>query len=207
MNNDEVVRELAGLDRYPARLDPAPVSPAATTSPSFARRAAAYALDVLICATCVLLTQGAVWLAWGSPAEHLTGGAEWMAYMWSTVSAPVYAYFTLCESSARGATLGKRTLGLAVKDAYGAQITVARALGRTFAKLLPWDLAHLVLCFPAPPWDEGPAFELRRGIFAVYALVALDLAAALMTRRQQALHDLLSGTVVQASGAAPNTRG
>ncbi len=166
------------------------------TTPTFTRRAGAYALDVLVCAVAVQLGQWALLLAFGDPREWLDGGAQWFAYMWLSVSAPVYAYFAWAESSSGGATLGKRTLGLVVRDAYGARASFGRALGRTFVKLAPWDLTHLVLCFPAPPWDGGPPFELRRGIFAVYALLALDLASALMTRRQQAFHDLLAGTLV-----------
>lgn len=174
-----------------------------TAHVSFTRRAAAYALDVLICAVAIQLGQWTILFAWGNPTERLDGGAQWFAYMWLTVSAPVYVYFALCESSARRATIGKRTLGLEVSSVYGARIGLGRALLRTFVKLLPWDLAHLALCFPAPPWDGGPDFEFRRGIFAAYALLALNLATTLMTRRQQSLHDLAAGTRVTSAATAP----
>mgnify|MGYP001261762659 CR=1 FL=1 len=166
------------------------------STPTFTRRAGAYALDVLICAVAIQLGQWALFFTWGDPRAQLDGGLQWFAYMWLSVSAPVYVYFAWAESSAGGATIGKRAASLVVRDGYGARVSFARALWRTFVKLAPWDLTHLVLCFPAPPWDGGPDFELRRGIFAVYALLALDLAAALMTRRQQAFHDLLAGTLV-----------
>lgn len=184
-------------------LAPMAIATTQTAHASFTRRAAAYALDVLICAVAIQFGQWAILLGWGDPRELLDGGAQWFAYMWLSVSAPVYAYFVLCESSARGATIGKRTLGLEVSDVYGARIGVGRALLRTFIKLLPWDLAHFALCFPAPPWDGGPDFELRRGIFAAYALLAVNLATTVMTRRQQSLHDLAAGTrVARAADAA-----
>lgn len=163
---------------------------------SFTRRAAAYALDVLIAGVAVQLVQWAIFFTWGNARERLEGGGEWFAYMWLTVSAPVYAYFIFAEASRRRATLGKHALGLVVGDGYGAPIGLRAALVRTVVKLAPWDLAHAVLCFPAPPWDGGPAFELRRGIFAVYALLAINLATTLMTRKQQSVHDLAAGTRV-----------
>jgi len=204
MNTGLQIVEPSPLDPSSAAFDPAPMTPAAPhTSPvSFWRRAAAYSVDVLVCAVAVQFVQGALYFTWGDPREHLDSGMQWFVYMWLTVSAPVYAYFTLCESSASGATLGKRALGLVVRDVYGARIGVGRALWRTIGKLLPWNLAHLVMCFPAPPWDGGPDFELRRGIFAVYALVGANLATALMTRKQQSLHDLAVGTLVVRAPAA-----
>lgn len=204
MNTGERVVEPAPLDPSSAAFDPSSMTLAApqTSSTSFWRRAAAYALDVLICGVAVQFVQWTLYFTWGPPSERLEGGTQWFAYMWLSLSAPMYAYFTLCESSASGATLGKRTLGLAVRDVYGARIGLARALWRTFGKLLPLDVALLVLCFPAPPWDGGPEFELRRGIFAVYALFGVNLATVLMTRKQQSLHDLAVGTLVERTPAA-----
>jgi len=163
---------------------------------SFSRRSTAYAVDVLIAAVAVQLIQGALYLALGDARQYLDGGAQWFAYMWCTVSAPVYVYFTWMESSQRQATLGKHAFGVKVCNVYGARIGVGRALLRTAVKLAPWDLAHAVLCFPAPPWDGGPDVELRRGVFAVYALVGIYLATTLMTRQKQSVHDLAAGTLV-----------
>lgn len=46
------------------------------------------------------------------------------------------AYFVGLESSAMQATPGKRAMGLVVTDADGRRISVLRALGRYFAKIL-----------------------------------------------------------------------
>lgn len=173
-------------------------------SASFPRRAAAYALDVTIAGVGLASLQLALRMAWGDARERLDGGGEWFAFLWLTYSAPVYLYFTLLESSQWRATLGKRAFGLEVRGVYGERVSLLRALARTVVKLAPWDLAHAVLCFPAPPWDGGPAFEVRRGIFAVYALLALYLATTLMTRRKQAVHDLIVRTVVVRSPSRRN---
>jgi uncharacterized RDD family membrane protein YckC len=206
MNSRRALVERAALDPLRRATDARPMSLAtgsdsgSLSAPpavaSFSRRAAAYALDVLIAGVAIQLVQWTLLFTWGDARERLDGGREWFAYLWLSASAPVYAYFILSESSRRRATLGKHALGLVVGDGYGAPIGLRAAVIRTVVKLAPWDLAHLVLCFPAPPWDGGPAFELRRGIFAVYALLAINLATTLMTRKQQSVHDLAAGTLV-----------
>jgi uncharacterized RDD family membrane protein YckC/Tfp pilus assembly major pilin PilA len=77
-----------------------------------------------------------------------------------------FLYCTLLESSAWQATVGKRVLGLKVANARGERIGMGRAAARFAAKLLS------VLT-----------------MFLGYLLIAL-------TRRRQALHDLLAGTLV-----------
>jgi uncharacterized RDD family membrane protein YckC/type II secretory pathway pseudopilin PulG len=77
-----------------------------------------------------------------------------------------WLYFALMESSGRQATLGKMALGLAVADGNGYRIGFGRATGRHLAKLL----------------SMLPAY--------------LGFLGAAFTRRKQALHDLLAGTVV-----------
>ena len=94
-----------------------------------------------------------------------------------SVSAAIsWAYFALLESSPAQATLGKIALGIKVTDAGGGAITFRRASVRYFCK----SLSTLVL---------GVGWLL-----------------AAFTPRRQALHDLLSGTLVVRAGAtAPST--
>lgn len=73
----------------------------------------------------------AAMLAWSSIAYVVLGGA----------------YFSLCESSAWQATLGKRLLGIKVVHADGAPIGLGRALGRFFAAGLSWlslNIGHVM---------------------------------------------------------------
>jgi uncharacterized RDD family membrane protein YckC len=88
------------------------------------------------------------------------GTVAWLVAIW--------LYAALMEGSARGATLGKRALGLRVTDLAGERIGFARASGRFFAKAL--SLASL---------------------FAGFAMAGF-------TARKQALHDILASTLVLA---------
>jgi uncharacterized RDD family membrane protein YckC len=77
-----------------------------------------------------------------------------------------WLYFTLMESSALQATLGKAAIGISVTDAEGGRISVVRANGRYWAKIIsaiPLGFGYLMAGF---------------------------------TLRRQALHDLIAGTLV-----------
>lgn len=78
----------------------------------------------------------------------------------------VWLYFAVLESSPLQATLGKLALGIRVTDERGARISFLRATGRFFAK---W-LSAVILC--------------------------IGFMMAGWTRRKQALHDMLAGTLV-----------
>ena len=75
-------------------------------------------------------------------------------------------YFSLFESSAWQATLGKKALGLAVTDMQGRRISFGHALGRNLAKII----SGLIL-------------------FIGYMMAGF-------TEKKQALHDIIAGTLV-----------
>ena len=77
-----------------------------------------------------------------------------------------WLYFSLLESSAWQATLGKKALGLEVTDLDGNRISFGRATGRFFAKFI----SSIILC--------------------------IGYIMAGFTERKQALHDILAGTLV-----------
>lgn len=77
-----------------------------------------------------------------------------------------WLYFTLMESSGKGATLGKMALGIRVTDAEGGRITFARANARYWSKLL--------------------------SLFTLY----IGFIMAGFTERKRALHDMVAGTLV-----------
>jgi uncharacterized RDD family membrane protein YckC len=77
-----------------------------------------------------------------------------------------WLYFSLMESSAWQATLGKKALGLEVTDLEGRRISFGRATGRYFGKILS----------------------------ALTLFIGFLMAG--FTEKKQALHDMLAGTLV-----------
>jgi uncharacterized RDD family membrane protein YckC len=76
------------------------------------------------------------------------------------------AYAAGMESSSWQATLGKKALGMVVTDVAGNRISLPRAIGRYFAKILS----------------------------ALILLIGFIMVA--FTERKQGLHDMLAGTLV-----------
>jgi uncharacterized RDD family membrane protein YckC len=93
-------------------------------------------------------------------AQYFVG--EWVALLWVAS----LLYFPIMESGAGQGTVGKQALNLRVTDLQGRRLSFARALGRTFAKVL----SSFLLCIG-------------------YLMVALN-------RRKRALHDVVAGTLV-----------
>ncbi len=78
----------------------------------------------------------------------------------------VWLYYTLLESSNKQATLGKMALGLVVTDMEGKRISLLRATGRHFGKIVSF----------------------------MTMMVGFILAG--ITPRKQALHDIIAGCLV-----------
>jgi len=82
-----------------------------------------------------------------------------------------WLYFSLLESSSWQGSVGKKLLGLRVVDMNGERISFGKASGRYFGKILS----------------------------AMICLIGFIMAA--FTEKQQALHDMLAGTLVVTGGA------
>lgn len=88
------------------------------------------------------------------------------------------AYFAGMESSSYQATLGKKVLGMVVTDLNGHRISLPRAIGRYFGKIV----SAVILCIG-------------------FIMVAF-------TQKKQGLHDILAGTLVhvgQPTGGGADT--
>ncbi|HEY8680040.1 MAG TPA: RDD family protein [Candidatus Dormibacteraeota bacterium] len=85
---------------------------------------------------------------------------------WITVLAGNWLYYSLLESSAQQATIGKRAIGIKVTDLDGRRLSFGRATARYFSKLLSG-----LIC------DIG------------YVMAGF-------TERKQALHDMVASTLV-----------
>lgn len=79
-------------------------------------------------------------------------------------------YYSLLEAGTSHATFGKKLLGIAVLDMDGQGLTLSKSLVRNLAKIVSGNL------------------------------FVLGFAFAFFTRKNQALHDLLGGTVVVDTG-------
>lgn len=98
--------------------------------------------------------------------------------------------------SRRGATPGKRLLGLRVSTAAGERPGFGRALARSTLKVaLPWELAHTAVWNMAA-WPGGGGTGLDIGLLvAAYALVGAWLYS-LIARPGRTYYDRLAGTNV-----------
>jgi len=163
------------------------------------RRLAAFAADYVVLALWIALIS-AVFAALPRPfVESLfRTPATSQKTVIVILTLPVLLYFALLERAPRGATIGKRWLGLEVIGAHGHGIGLGRSLLRSGVKLSPWELAHTCL-WHVEGWPGNPASPTGGplvGLVLVWILLAASLLLALTDARRRALHDRLSGTRV-----------
>lgn len=158
------------------------------------RRVLAYAAD------CTLLFIVLMPLGWAAQrtlgVAPETTGQIYVAILLN-FSIPAWVYFTWADRSVRGATIGKRWIGLHVTAHGGQQISVGRrALGRTAVKLIPWELIHIsaFLLAPAPGELESISWI---GMSVAYVLVFVYLFAAWRTGGERSVHDMAASTKVR----------
>jgi uncharacterized RDD family membrane protein YckC len=136
------------------------------------------------------------------------GHRDLSAFLASVV--PVWLYLTGTESSAAGATWGKRRLGLHVLGPRGRRAHPARVAVRNAVKLVPWQLAHLgVVALSSKPGTATlvSADTAWLPIGATYALLGLTVVLAFVRSDHAALHDLIAGTRVRAAESVPRAGG
>lgn len=138
----------------------------------FWRRVGAYIIDVLVVGVAVSLIASVLGIDMGYEAA-LSGAtpdqvaASQGSGLLNLISLLLgIAYFAGLESSSWQATIGKKALGMVVTDLQGRRLTLPRAIGRYFAKILS----------------------------ALILLIGFIMVA--FTERKQGLHDILAGTLV-----------
>jgi len=164
----------------------------------FWNRAGAFALDYIVILL-YLLILGLI----GFLINSLGGTFSWLfadrirAQLsgFLLVTLPVTLYFALSESSPQRATWGKRRLGLQVTDYDAERISVWRSLVRTTLKFIPWEIAHTFVWTIAFSPADTPAW-VNVSIILVYALIGLNLAFLIFTKKHQTIYDLLAKTCV-----------
>jgi uncharacterized RDD family membrane protein YckC len=168
------------------------------------RRAGAYLLDVTLLFL-VLYPVGQLLrpaIGWQAPSPP-TGLGVWLASALN-FSVPSWTYFVLSDSSASGATVGKSLLGLRVRRVNEASVGMARALGRTAVKLLPWEITHLsAFAFSAQPGGSLGLGQLI-GLAVANVLIVVYFVVAACTGGRRSVHDYVAATEVRASMAKRN---
>ncbi len=137
-------------------------------------RALAYLADFFIRVALMIAIVIGVTLAGWAMGDNVAGGLfllGWFMLDW--------LYPVIFEAGGRGATPGKRMLGLRVVQASGSPITVGQAVVRNFLRFI----------------DGMPLFTY-----------AFGLASCLATRRFQRLGDLAAGTVVVYARTPPQPK-
>ncbi len=103
-----------------------------------------------------------------------------------------YAYFTAFELGAKGATPGKRAVGLRVVDARGGALTSEAVIVRNLTRELEGLLPILVITFPQAAGIEASGWvRLAATMWAM-----LFLLFPLSNPRRLRVGDLLAGTMV-----------
>lgn len=170
-------------------------------------RVLAFALDYLLIAAYAITLAAVTFAAAASPlrsslAVLLATPASRDAVAFVTIVLPVSLYFALQEGSARQTTWGKRRLGLRVAGSDGGQLSLGRALVRSAAKFLPWQIAHTCL-FHIPGWPLAPAAPpawVLAGFGLVWLLVIGYLALLGFSRSHRTPYDRLAGSAVLIRG-------
>ena len=138
-------------------------------------------------------------IGWPLPSSP-TGLGVWLASALN-FSVPAWTYFVLSDSSARGATVGKSLLGLRVTRVNEGSVGMARALGRTAVKLLPWEITHLfAFALSARPGVSLDVGQLI-GLAIANVLIVVYLVVAAYTGGRRSVHDYVAATEVGPSMA------
>lgn len=161
------------------------------------KRLLAYGIDVVMMIAFLVIPQWFVYrLTDGFPFELLTTGLQVEIWVLMTVSLPVWLYFIVFERMYQK-TFGKMLMKMKVTNRAGERISWLQAFARTFWRLLPWELAHLILLLPEPYWSLESTPALRTVfLYSVNVLVVMYIMYLAFTRGQRAIHDVFFGTEV-----------
>src|SRR5665213_2015721 len=152
----------------------APREQAVVRYAGFWRRFVALLIDYLVVGAgyAILLLVFGVRFSRAEDARDVFAAGSAIGSVWLISIAGSWLYYALMESSKNQGTLGKMVLSLRVTDLDGRRITIGRATGRFFARLLSW---------------------MTMGIGYIMAG---------LTPKKQALHDFVAGTLVLSTQSA-----
>ena len=170
-------------------------------TPLLLRRAAAFGLDCLL----LFVTLGPLtfFLIYVFIDGTPTGPQLWVCLLFG-FSIPAWTYFSVSDRSRRGATVGKRVLGIRVTTQGGGQLSVSRAVVRTALKVLPWELMHLSAFALSEGMDQLTTVQIV-GMTASNLLSFTYLVFAFLTRGRRSVHDYAASTQVQLVNESPSS--
>lgn len=155
----------------------------------------AYWLDFVFLA---LLLLGLQWFLYkvtsGFPFLYFRKGYEIEIWVLVSMSFPVWLYFMYYELYQQQ-TIGKRLLRLIVTNQNGTKIRIHQALIRTFIRLLPWELTHIILLIPIPWWS----IEKPQNLYLIYVpnlIMLVYIGVLFATKGEKGVHDYIAKTSV-----------
>jgi uncharacterized RDD family membrane protein YckC len=170
------------------------------------RRVAASSVDygIVVAYLGVLGVVGTLGRAAGLlPTRITTPGGRILAQLVviAVLTVPVTLWFAWWEAAPRGATPGKRLLGLRVRRLAGGGLSWPGSLLRSSAKIaVPWELAHTGV-WNSLVWP-GPDATVNIVLFTVANGVLVLNLVMLFVGARRPLYDRLADTVVQVVLAA-----
>jgi uncharacterized RDD family membrane protein YckC len=165
------------------------------------RRMAAFGIDygVILVYLGLLILVGVLGRTVGAvPADIATPTGRVLAQLtiFALLTVPVTAWFAGWEATPRGATPGKRLLGLRVLTTGGDRVAWPQSLLRTAVKFtVPWELAHTAVWnMLVWPGDRSASVDMVLLSLANAAIV-IDVASLFVGSRR-APHDRIARTFV-----------
>lgn len=159
------------------------------------KRLLAYWLDFVLLAFFLTSVQLLLYKASsGFPFDYLNQGYEIELWVLFSMSLPVWLYFVCCELR-REQTIGKRILNLKVTNIEGSRLNIKQVILRTFIKLLPWELTHIIVLVPTPWWSmESPDNQFL--ILIPNMIMILYMIILFMNKGERAFHDYVAKTKI-----------
>ncbi|WP_274362107.1 RDD family protein [Paenibacillus thermotolerans] len=156
-------------------------------------RLMAYWVDFALAAFVLVGAQLLTYYATGGyPFDTFANGYEIERWVLLTMSLPVWVYFIAAEYFF-SATIGKTIFKLAVFDANGGKPRLLQVIGRTFVKLLPWEMTHWIVLAPEPWWSiQQP--ENMNLIWIPNAMMLVYIVSLFLAGGKRALHDFIART-------------
>ena len=160
-------------------------------NPLATRRAKAYAIDMAVYAGVA-----AAMLPVGFLLSRAGIGESQTAVIAVSAVPPAIATAIATRSEAKGATIGKRMVGLKVEDADGAAVPVGRALIRNALKIaVPWQAGHIVTISTVyGRWDDPDAWLIAATVVC-YGMIGLGLWG-IARRSGLTVHDIVGQSQV-----------
>ena len=171
------------------------------------RRLAAGAVDygIVVAYLAVLTLAGALLRAAGLLPDHITTpGGRILAQLVviAVLTVPVTLWFSWWEAAPRGATPGKRLLGLRVSRLNGDGLSGSGSTLRSAVKIaVPWEVAHTAV-WNSLVWP-GPDAPVNALLFTVANGLLVLYVAMLLLGAHRPPYDRLAGTIVRVAPQDP----